>query len=61
MKSPISIQHKLPTHAPLPPAQEIWIRAWCAVASANDCKEMTTASNWANDALKQFRKVFPNA
>lgn len=39
--------------------QEAWIRAWCAVATANDCKEAKIAALWANACLAAFDKAFP--
>ena len=41
--------------------QEAWVRAWAATTNANDCKSVTTATNFANTCLKEFREVFKDS
>lgn len=38
--------------------KELWIKAWCATANANDCKHTSTATMYADAALKEFDKRF---
>ena len=38
--------------------KELWIRAWCATANANDCKYTSTATKYADTALEEFDKRF---
>lgn len=38
--------------------QRVWSDAWCATANANDCKESSTATAWADKALKAFDSKF---
>lgn len=38
--------------------REVWTRAACAVASANDCKSTTTAINWANKITDAYVERF---
>jgi len=44
--------------------RQCWIDAWCAVASAFNCKEPKDATKWADAALKaydeRFNKPEPN-
>lgn len=39
--------------------KQVWSSAWSATANANDCKEKTTATSWADHALAEFDKRFP--
>lgn len=39
--------------------EEIWIRAWMAVASASDCKESSVPGIWADNCLRKFKETFP--
>ena len=32
---------------------------WCATANANDCKSTSTATKYADEALKAFDERFP--
>lgn len=38
--------------------RQLWIDAWCAVASAWNCKEPIAATSWADKALKEFDNRF---
>ena len=38
--------------------RECWINAWCAVASAFNCKLPKDATRWADEALKEFDERF---
>ncbi len=38
--------------------KQLWIKAWCATANANDCKEPNTATRYADEALKAFDERF---
>jgi len=38
--------------------RKIWIEAWTSVSNANDCKSPLVATEWADDALKNFDIVF---
>ena len=48
--------------APEPEAEpsdsEVWLDAWCAVASSDNCYETYAAIRWADRCLKDFRKRF---
>ena len=35
--------------------KELWIQAYCAVATSIGCKEPTTAHNWADKALDYWK------
>jgi len=39
--------------------EDLWIKAWCATANANDCKSPYTASRYADQAVHDFQKRFP--
>ena len=39
--------------------KDLWIKAWCATANANDCKHTYTATRYADEALKAFDERFP--
>jgi hypothetical protein len=39
--------------------KDLWIKAWCATANANDCKHTSTATRYADEALKAFDDRFP--
>ena len=39
--------------------KDLWIKAWCATANANDCKHTHTATKYADEALKAFDERFP--
>lgn len=41
--------------------QEVWIKAWCATANANDCKSPSVATSFADKALTAFLERFPEA
>jgi len=38
--------------------QDVWLKAWCSVASAGDCREVSTATNWADKCLEEFKERF---
>lgn len=38
--------------------EEIWIRAWVAVASASNCTNPASPRNWADGCLNAFRERF---
>lgn len=38
--------------------KDCWVKAWCSVASAFNCKEPKDATKWANEALKAFDEKF---
>ena len=40
--------------------EQAWLMAWCAVASATDCKKPEVATDWANACLAGFDKQFPS-
>lgn len=44
---------------PLTPEQEVWLRAWCAVASSAACRQPSIAAGWATKCLEAYRKQFP--
>jgi hypothetical protein len=48
-------------HAPEPSPwrEEVWMRAWCAVSSAFNCKTAEAATRWADKALEAFDARFP--
>ena len=39
--------------------EKVWLEAWCAVASAWNCKESIAAAIWADKCLKAFDERFP--
>lgn len=39
-------------------AIDIWIKAWCAVASATNCIEPESAERWADKALNAAKSRF---
>lgn len=39
--------------------KRLWIEVWARVAGVNDCKHPTTATNYADVALKEFDARFP--
>lgn len=41
--------------------REVWTRVACAVASANDCKKISVAIDWANDITDAYVKRFGRA
>lgn len=43
------------------PRQEIWLRAWCAVASASNVYKEAECADWADACLKDFDSRFPNS
>ena len=38
--------------------QNVWIQTLATVASANDCKKVSVAISWADDALEAFDARF---
>lgn len=38
--------------------KQLWIKAWCATANTNDCKYTSTATRYADEALKAFDERF---
>jgi hypothetical protein len=48
-----------PRNAPSPWREEVWMRAWCAVSSAFNCKTAEAATRWADKALEAFDARFP--
>lgn len=38
--------------------KQLWSNAWCATANANDCKRPSTATMYADEALKAFDERF---
>lgn len=40
------------------PLDEVWLRAWCATASAGDCRTCDVADDWADHAVKQYKARF---
>lgn len=38
--------------------EQVWITAWCAVASASNCTGSRYAASWADDCLSEFDKRF---
>lgn len=45
--------------APLNKREEVWLRAWTAVAGASDTKVVKIPNGWAKVALEEFDKQFP--
>jgi len=39
--------------------KHFWCNVWIATASANDCKKSDVATRWADAALQDFDKRFP--
>ena len=39
--------------------EEVWLRAWVAVASDGLCVDLDIATKWANEAVDQFEQKFP--
>lgn len=39
--------------------KNLWANAWVHTASASDCKNCNTATQWADEALKAFDDRFP--
>lgn len=42
----------------LPADQQVWLTAWCAVASCWNTKEQRVCSKWADACLEDFRARF---
>jgi hypothetical protein len=42
----------------LTPREEIWIRAWTAVAGASNSVNKSSAVSWADDCLKNYDARF---
>lgn len=38
---------------------DVWLTAWCAVASCWNTKDLDCPARWADRALKQYRERFP--
>lgn len=38
--------------------QEVWLRAWCAYASASNSTSVRSAKEWADRCLEGFRDQF---
>lgn len=38
---------------------QVWLAAWVAVATANDCKQPKVATTWADHCLADFDRRFP--
>jgi hypothetical protein len=38
--------------------EEVWMKAWCAVANASNCATSESARNWADKCLIEFDKRF---
>ena len=43
---------------PAPSREEVWIRAWCAVASTEACTTREQATRWDDACLNAFDQVF---
>lgn len=39
--------------------KKVWVKAWVAVASADNSLESGTATHWADKCLADYRKRFP--
>jgi hypothetical protein len=39
--------------------KHLWCNAWVSTANANDCKSTDVATRWADAALRDFDKRFP--
>lgn len=39
--------------------KQLWLSAWVATASADNCTRVDVATTWADDALKAFDARFP--
>lgn len=38
--------------------EEVWLKAWCAVANAWNCQDYGAANRWADSCLKSFEELF---
>jgi hypothetical protein len=38
--------------------EEVWLRAWVAVAASSNCVSKDSADRWADHCLEQFKKRF---
>ena len=38
--------------------EDVWLRAWCEVSSADNCFKPSTSDTWADHCLTQFRFRF---
>lgn len=38
--------------------QEVWIRAWVAVAAIPECEDATIPGVWADQCVKEFKERF---
>ncbi|AAQ64166.1 hypothetical protein KVP40.0095 [Vibrio phage KVP40] len=38
--------------------RDVWLKAWCHTANANDCKETSTATSYADACLAAFDRRF---
>lgn len=38
--------------------QNVWLKAWCAVASSQSCEYYEIATDWADKCLEDFDKRF---
>jgi len=39
--------------------EEVWVRVWAAVSGSSGCTSTKTATAWAEKALEEFDKRFP--
>lgn len=39
--------------------QEVWLRAWCATASATNTYDKDRTDQWADHCLRSFQSRFP--
>ncbi len=44
--------------SPLTKREEVWLRAWCCVASDHRVTETGVAKAWANNCLRAFEEKF---
>ncbi len=38
--------------------QDVWVKAWCAVANTENCTNYSSATVWANECHNAFKKNF---
>lgn len=38
--------------------EEVWLRAWCSVASSGNCCTEDIATEWADKCLQEFEERF---
>lgn len=41
--------------------EQVWLTAWCMVATADNCTHKAAPTRWADECLQEFDKRFPAA